>query len=78
MDLITRRVISRLEGTDSVPEEVLQEYADPNSKKYEIMVEEIRKELNFTSLKYNRLDDLLDSVGIEPCKLCTYCWNGKE
>lgn len=78
MDLITRRVISRLEGTEEVPEEVLQEYADPDSEKYETMVEEIRKELNFTSLKYNRLDDMLESVGIEPCKLCTYCWNGKE
>ena len=78
MDLITRRIIARLEGSDQVPDEVLQEYADPNSQKYETMVEEIRKELNFTSLKYNRLDDLLDSVGIEPCKLCTYCWNGKE
>ena len=78
MDLITRRVIARLEGTDKVPDEILQEYADPNSEKYEIMVEEIRKELNFTSLKYNRLDDLLDSVGIEPCRLCTYCWNGRE
>lgn len=78
MDLITRRVISKLEGTDEVADEVLQEYADPNSEKYEIMVEEIRKELNFTTLKYNRLDDMLDSVGIEPCKLCTYCWNGKE
>ncbi len=78
MDLITRRVISRLEGTDEVPDEILQEYADPNSRKYETMVEEIRKELNFTSLKYNRLDDMLDSVGIEPCRLCTYCWNGKE
>lgn len=78
MDLITRRVISRLEGTDEVPDEILREYADPNSRKYETMVEEIRKELNFTSLKYNRLDDMLDSVGIEPCRLCTYCWNGKE
>ncbi len=78
MDLITRRMISRLEGTEDVPDEVLQEYADPNSEKYQIMVEEIRKELNFTSLQYNRLDDLLDSVGIEPCKLCTYCWNGRE
>ena len=78
MDLITRRIIARLEGSDQVPDEVLQEYADPNSQKYETMVEEIRKELNFTSLKYNRLDALLDSVGIEPCKLCTYCWNGKE
>lgn len=78
MDLITRRVISRLEGTDQVSDEVLQEYADPNSEKYEIMVEEIRKELNFTTLKYNRLDDMLESVAIEPCRLCTYCWNGKE
>ena len=78
MALIARRIIARLEGTDEVPDEVLQEYADPNSPKYDIMVEEIRKEMNFTSLKYNRLDDLLDSVGIEPCKLCTYCWNGKE
>ena len=78
MDLITRRMISRLEGTENVPDEVLQEYSDPNSEKYQIMVEEIRRELNFTSLQYNRLDDLLDSVGIEPCKLCTYCWNGRE
>jgi len=78
MDLITRKVIARLEGTDEVSKEVLQEYADPNSAKYDAMVEEIRKELNFTSLKYNRLDDMLDSVGIDPCKLCTYCWNGEE
>lgn len=78
MDLITRRVISRLEQTDDIPDSVLQEYADPNSEKYRIMVEEIRRELNFTSLQYNRLDDLLDSVGIDPDKLCTYCWNGRE
>jgi len=77
MDLIARRVIARLEGED-VSEEVLQEYADPESEKYEQMVEEIRKELNFTSLRFNRLDDMLDSVGIDPCKLCTYCWNGVE
>ena len=77
MDLITRKVIQKLEGPD-VSDEILQEYTDPSSKKYEIMVEEIRKELNFTSLKFNRLDDLLDSVGIDPDHLCTYCWNGKE
>ena len=78
MDLIARRVIARLEGTDEVPEEVLQEYTDPESEKYETMIEEIRKELNFTTLQYNRLDDMLDAVGIDPDKLCTYCWNGKE
>ena len=77
MDLITRRVIDRLEN-GNVTEEILQEYADPESPKYEQMVEEIRKELNFTSLRFNRLDDMLDSVGIDKCKLCTYCWNGKE
>ena len=77
MDLITRRVIDRLEN-GNVTEEILQEYADPESPKYEQMVEEIRKELNFTSLRFNRLDDMLDSVGIDKCKLCTYCWDGKE
>lgn len=77
MDLIARKVIQKLEGPD-VSDEILQEYTDPSSEKYEIMIEEIRKELNFTSLKFNRLDDLLDSVGIDPDHLCTYCWNGKE
>lgn len=77
MDLITRRVINRLEN-GNVTDEVLQEYADPESEKYETMVEEIRKELNFTSLRFNRLDDMLESVGIDKCKLCTYCWDGKE
>ena len=42
------------------------------------VVEEIRKELNFTSLRFNRLDDMLDAVGIDKCKLCTYCWDGRE
>ncbi len=77
MDLITRRIINKIED-GNVTDEVLEEYADPESPKYERMVEEIRKELNFTSLCYNRLDDMLDSVEIDKCKLCTYCWNGKE
>ncbi len=77
MDLITRRVIDRLEN-GNVTDEILKEYADPESPKYEQMVEEIRKELNFTTLRFNRLDDMLDSVGIDKCKLCTYCWDGKE
>ena len=77
MDLITRRVIDRLEG-GSVTDEILQEYADPESEKYARMVEEIRRELNFTSLRFNRLDDMTDAVGIDKCKLCTYCWSGRE
>ncbi len=77
MDLITRRVIERLEH-GNVTDEVLKEYADPDSPKYEKMVDEICKELHFTSLRFNRLDDMLDAVGIDHCKLCTYCWNGEE
>lgn len=77
MDLITRRVIQRLEN-GNVTDEVLEEYANPDSEKYEKMVDEICKELHFTTLRFNRLDDMLDSVGIDPCKLCTYCWNGRE
>ena len=71
-------VIARLEGTEDVPEEILQQYTDPESPKYEQMIEEIRKELNFTSLHYNRLDDMLDAVGIPKENMCTYCWDGRE
>lgn len=77
LDLITRRIIKEREG-DNVSEEVLADYANPDSKNYKEMVEEICKQLKFTSLRFHRLDDMIDSVGISPCKLCTYCWNGKE
>jgi amidophosphoribosyltransferase len=78
MDLITRRVIADLEGTKDVSDEVLKEYADPDSPKYEKMVEEIRKELHFTSLRFNRLDDMIEATGLPKDKLCTYCWDGRE
>ncbi len=77
MELITRRVIEKREGPNC-PREILDQYSDPTTEKYAQMIEDIRKELNFTSLRYHRLDDLLDSIGIEPCKVCTYCFNGKE
>ena len=76
MDLITRRVIARLEGENA--EAKLPLYADPDTPEYARMVEEIRRELKFTTLKYHRLDDLLASAGGCPCKFCTYCWNGRE
>ncbi len=75
-DLITRRVISKLEGNDDSNN--LHEYANPDSDKYENMVEQIRRELHFTTLKYHRLDDMIASTNISPCKLCTYCWSGKK
>ena len=77
MELITRRVILELEG-ENVSDEVLQEYADPDSEKYQNMVDKICEKLNFTSLRFHRLDDMLESVGIDQENLCTYCWNGKE
>lgn len=76
LDLITRRIIQKREGDNA--DNMLFDYADPTSQNYKEMVEEIRKELNFTSLRYHRLDDMIESIGIEPCKLCTYCFNGKE
>ena len=76
MDLITRRVIREKEGDNA--DKMLEKYADPNSTEYEYMLEEIRKKLNFTSLRYHRLDDLVNAIGLEPCKLCTYCFDGKE
>ena len=76
MDLITRRVIRDMEGEGRHVD--LEAYADPESERYQTMVENIGKQLNFTSLRYNRLDDMIDSVGIDRCRLCTYCWDGKE
>ena len=78
MDLFTRRVIKQLEGGNASNPDILREYADPNSERYANMVEEIRKQQNFTSLRFHRLDDLIESIGLEPCKLCTYCFDGKE
>lgn len=77
LDLITRRIIKEREG-DNVTEEVLKDYANPDSQNYKDMIEEIRKRLGFTSLRFHRLDDLIESIGIDPDCLCTYCWNGEE
>ncbi len=76
LELIGRRIIQRREGITDY--DTLLDYANPDSPNYKEMVEEIGKELKFTSLRYHRLDDMIDSVGIEPCKLCTYCWSGRE
>ena len=76
MDLISRKVIMKLEG--KITKEILDEYTDYNSQKYKNMVDEIRKELNFTSLQFNRLDDLKKACEIDESSLCTYCWDGKE
>lgn len=78
MDLMTRKVIADLEQVEEVSDELAKEYIDPDSPKYKLMVDEICKRMNFDTLQYHRIDDLIESIGIEPCKLCTYCFNGKE
>ncbi len=76
MDLISRRIVAMLEGADH--EGKLEKYCDPDTPEYAAMVEEIRKMMNFTTLKYQRLDDMIAASGLDADKFCTYCWDGKE
>lgn len=76
MDLITRRTILELEGT--IEPKNLEQYTNPETAEYDAMIRFIETKLNFTSLRYHRLDDMIESVGLDKCKLCTYCWDGKE
>ena len=75
MDLATRKAMKKL---DDEKQSDPAAYSDPESEEYAEMVEVIRKELNLTSLKFQRLDDLVDAIGLPKNKLCTYCWDGCE
>ena len=77
LELIARRMVQKVEG-ENVDRSILEQYADPSTDRYAHMLDMIREQLNFDSLAYNRLDGMIDSVGIDPDKLCTYCWNGVE
>ena len=77
MDLIARRVIYELEN-GNVTEEVLKEYTNPESEKYKTMEAKICEIMHFTSLKFNRLDDMIDAIGLPKCDVCTYCFDGVE
>lgn len=74
-DLATRRAIKDLEKSEDVD---LKEYSDEDNGKYGIMVEKIRKNLDLTTLKYQKLDDLVDAIGMPKEKLCTHCWDGSS
>ena len=76
MELMTRRVIKEMEADEKKID--LKNYVDPDSAQYIEMVNRIGKQLNFTSLRYQRLDDMMESIGIDKSKLCTYCWDGRE
>lgn len=73
-DLITRRIIREREGED-VSAELLADYSNPDSRNYAEMVDAIKNQLGFTSLRFHRLDDMVASTGIDKSKLCTYCWD---
>ncbi len=76
MDLITRRIMKEMEKEGRTID--LKAYVDPDTPEHNEMVDRICKQLNFTTLRYHRLDDMMDAVGIDKCKLCTYCWDGRE
>ena len=65
-------------STPEIPEEVLAEYADQTTEKHEALVKMIEEKLGFDSLRFQELDRLIEAIGVDKCKLCTYCWDGKE
>lgn len=75
LDLATRKAIIQIEGTEDVD---YKEYSDTSSPKYKAMVEQIRKNLNLTTLQFQELDDLVDAIGLPKEKLCTHCWDGSS
>ncbi len=77
MELIARQVIQEEEG-QAVDRTILEDYANPDSDRYHKMLDRICKRLNFTTLAYNRLDDMIEATGLPKDKLCTYCWDGQE
>ena len=76
MDLLARRVVRELEGEEG--EKHLDEYADASTERGQCMLRTICEKLGFDSLGYQSLDGLLEAIGIDRDKICTYCWNGKE
>ena len=73
LDLAGRRAIKKISGNYNTD---LSAFINQKSDYYEQMVEKIRKELNLTSLKYQKLEDLIDAIGLPKDELCTYCWDG--
>lgn len=76
MDLITRRTMAELEGEEAVKH--MAEYSDSNTERGKAMRKAICDKFHFESLEFQSIEGLIEAIGIEPCKLCTYCWTGKE
>ena len=76
MDLISRQTIVELEGEEGLKH--IEEYADGNTERGKAMRKSICDKFKFASLGFQTIDGVVNAIGLEPCKLCTYCWNGKE
>ena len=76
MDLISRRVIVELEGEEGLKH--IDEYANGDTERGKAMRKAICDKFKFASLGFQTLEGVISAIGLEPCKLCTYCWTGKE
>ena len=76
MELLARRVVQDLEGDEG--QKHLDEYADASTERGKCLLSSICKKFGFDSLGYQSLDGVLEAIGIDRDKVCTYCWNGKE
>ena len=76
MDLLARRIIQELEGNEG--QKHLEEYADASTERGKCMLQTICEKFGFTSLGYQSLDGLLEAIGLDRDRICTYCWTGKE
>ena len=76
MELIARKKIDELEGKEGL--EHIEEYADARTERGKCLLKSICDEMGFDSLRYQSLEGHLEAIGIDPSKVCTYCWNGKE
>ena len=76
MELIARRMVHELEGDEG--QKYLQEYADSSTERGQCLLSKICQELHFDSLGYQSIDGLLEAIGLDRDKVCTYCWTGKE
>jgi amidophosphoribosyltransferase len=75
LELITRRIIKEFEGDDS---KNLEDYVKTDSPKYNKMVEEIRRQLGLTSLKFSKLETLIEAIGLRKEDVCTHCFDGSS
>ena len=76
MELLARATVQKLEGDEG--QEHLDEYADCSSERGQCLLKTICEDLGFSSLGYQSLEGLLEAIGIDKEKVCTYCWTGKE